>query len=83
MGRLGMAIAEQDTPTAWATRAEPGAMIVYFTGNLASAHDSSGLRHRASEWLALAEKGLVLLTQKRLGMGRYEYRATRTTASVT
>ena len=68
------------SPTAWATRAEPGAGITYFTGNLAVAHDRSGLRHRASEWFALAERGLVILTQRRLGEGRYEYIATRTSA---
>ncbi|MET0167513.1 MAG: hypothetical protein ABW318_21255 [Vicinamibacterales bacterium] len=68
------------SPTAWATRAEPGARTTYFTGNLAVAHDRSGLRHRASEWFVLAERGLVILTQRRLGEGRYDYIAMRTTA---
>ena len=54
--------------------------MTYFTGNLAVTHDRSGLRHRASEYLALAERGLVILTQRRLGEGRYEYIATRTSA---
>ncbi len=78
-----MQSAQAETPAAWAAGVQPGAMIVYFTGNLACAHHRSDLRRRANEWFVLAERGLVVLTQKRIATGCYEYRATRSSAAIT
>jgi hypothetical protein len=64
---------------AWMKSAKPGAIIVYFTGDLARARDSDGqLDGLARAALRAADTGQVHLTQRRLWGGRYEYRATIT-----
>ncbi len=73
-----MAAIEPNSPTAWVARSEVGVKTTYFTGNLADVPGGSEARRRAGEWLTLSEKGLVILSQKRLGPGLYEYRAMRT-----
>lgn len=54
-------------------------MVVYFVGDLASArHEDPALDALALAWAELAERGAVVLVQRRAGVGRWEYLARRT-----
>ena len=58
----------------WALGAEPPARIVYYQGSYARQGGAT-----TQLMMRMAELGVVCLTQKRLGEGRYNYMATRVT----
>ncbi|MGO4441361.1 hypothetical protein [Rhizobium sp. RAF56] len=63
-------------PTDWARTAPAGDLVAYFQGHLA--HEGGAARRRASAFMDLAERDLVVLSQKRLGPDSYLYLARRT-----
>ena len=82
--RVHLAISEADF-TAWVEKARPGAQVVYHEGYLGAdrfpgpTHFAVHQRHElcrvADLALALAEKGLLLLAQRRLDADRVAYLA--------
>lgn len=69
--------AQQEAPTIWAVRAQPGDRVVYHEGDLASDRHHKDIAHLADEWLRLSNQGVVVLLQKRIEIGRYKYLAVR------
>jgi hypothetical protein len=72
----------------WFKQAPDGQTLIYHTGDLQFDRDETNgpvkcapraqaLSALASRVLADAQDGYLVLTQKRLGSSRYEYRATR------
>lgn len=67
------------TPMRWARSAKAGDVVVYFVGDLASARVADPeIDRMAMRWSELASAGRVVLTQRRIGAGRWEYLARRT-----
>ncbi len=68
---------------AWVSSTRPGDVVVYHVGHLAADRVQSPAVDVVAFEIWRAAQAEVSLTQRRLGPGRYEYRATKSNGAIT